>query len=586
MTKQISNLKVGIQMSLGFGLVLFLTLIAGVTALINMNNLSNITFKLYHHPFAVNTTILRIESGVAKMLRSVRDAALAADRTSMEAALTAVDEENVKVLADFEIITERFLGNKDRMENARKLFLQWKPIRTEIIQQIREGKNQTAIEIIRGKAAEHVRELTKEIDYIKEFSAAKAVTFVEDARAAGRKALYVTILIIVAAIAAGMIVAFILSRAISRALKETVHVAEAMSEGDMTRRVNIQSENEIGNLAASLNLSLENISRMLAEIREYAMIVASSSEELSSVSAQMASGSEQMTTQSETVAVTTEQMSVNISTMASAAEEMSVNISSVSSGAGQMSQNMNAVASAVEEMSVSIQEIARSAKESTKVAGQASSLSEKAGSAMHTLGEAAREIGKVTDVIKRIAEQTNLLALNATIEAASAGDAGRGFAVVANEIKELANQSARAAEDIAKRISGVQKNTEQAVKIIADVSEIIVTINDSVNLISTAVEQQRMTANEISSNVSQANSNANVLANSVQEVAKGANDMARNAGEAAKGANEVAVNIHGVSQAAADASSSARQVKTSSEELAGIAGELQKMVGKFKLADD
>ncbi|MDH4183678.1 MAG: methyl-accepting chemotaxis protein [Nitrospinota bacterium] len=203
---------------------------------------------------------------------------------------------------------------------------------------------------------------------------------------------------------------------------------------------------------------------------------------------------------------------------------------------------------------------------------------------MNTLGVAAKAIGEVTEVIKRIAEQTNLLALNATIEAASAGEAGKGFAVVANEIKELANQSASAAEDIASRIGGVQDNTSQAVKVIADVAAIIGTINQAVEVISHSVEQQTKAASEIANNVAQAATGANSIASSISEVAKGANDVSRNTGEAARGANDVASNIQGVSKSATDTSASAQQVSASSHDLAKIAGELESMVARFKVA--
>jgi methyl-accepting chemotaxis protein len=186
-------------------------------------------------------------------------------------------------------------------------------------------------------------------------------------------------------------------------------------------------------------------------------------------------------------------------------------------------------------------------------------------------------------VIKRIAGQTNLLALNATIEAASAGEAGKGFAVVANEIKELANQSARAAEDIARRIDGVQVNTAEAVDVIASISDIIKKINESSMIITKSVEQQTLSANEISGNVQQANSGTNNIASAIAEIANGANDMAKSAAEAAKGVNEVSSNIQGVSEAAKYSSAGAQQVDVSAADLAKMAGEIQKMVGKFKV---
>ncbi|MDH5678364.1 MAG: methyl-accepting chemotaxis protein, partial [Nitrospinota bacterium] len=358
----------------------------------------------------------------------------------------------------------------------------------------------------------------------------------------------------------------------------------AEGEGDLTRRLDTGSKDEIGEMAHWFNRFVENLQGLMLKIGENSRSLASASEEMSSVSSQLAGGSEEMSSQTTTVAGATEQMSANINAMAAAVEEMSMNVGSISTGAEQMSQNMNMVSSAVEEMSTSIKEISKSAREASAVAEKAAKMSKDASGTMGALDAASVEIGKVTEVIKRIAEQTNLLALNATIEAASAGDVGKGFAVVANEIKELANQSASAAEDIASRIEGTQENTRKAVQVIAEVAKVIGDINVSVESINSSVEQQTRAAAKISSNVGDAAGGANNIASSIAEVAKGANSVSQNAGEAAKGANNVSSNIQGVNKAVNDQSAGAQQVNTSSKQLATIAGELDGLIRRFKVA--
>ena len=146
--------------------------------------------------------------------------------------------------------------------------------------------------------------------------------------------------------------------------------------------------------------------------------------------------------------------------MAANAEETSAQANVVSAASEQVSKNVQTVSTGVEEMNSAIREIAKNATEAARVAQQAVSTAESTKRTISKLGESSIEIGKVIKVITSIAEQTNLLALNATIEAARAGEAGKGFAVVANEVKELAKETARATEDIGRKIEAIQADTQ------------------------------------------------------------------------------------------------------------------------------
>jgi len=370
---------------------------------------------------------------------------------------------------------------------------------------------------------------------------------------------------------------------ITSPLRKVVATVEKGEKGDMTVRSELGQEDELGAMAKALDGFFEHLQGIMRNLRSNSETLAGASEELAAVSKQLAGGAEETVSQSNAVASTAEQMAVNINAMATGAEQASVNANEVAGAAEQMSTNMNTIASAIEEMSASINQIASNAGEARSVVVEATEKSKGATNVMDKLGVAAKEIGQVTDVIKKIADKTNLLALNATIEAASAGDAGKGFAVVAGEIKELANQSARSADDIALRIEGIQNGTGDAIRVINDVSEIIVKINHSVEAIAGHVEQQTKASNEIANNVAQANVGAKRVASAISEVAKGANDVSRNAGEAAKGASNVSQSIISVSSVAKESAQGATQVNQSATDLSKIASDLKQTVSGFKV---
>jgi methyl-accepting chemotaxis protein len=374
-----------------------------------------------------------------------------------------------------------------------------------------------------------------------------------------------------------------LTLSITRPLSTVVGTLSKMEKGDMTARAGLERGDELGVLSKALDSLSAKLQGIFRNLRQDSDSLASSAEELSSIGKQVASTAEENVSQSMTVASATEQTSVNINAMASGAEEASANANEVAGAAEQMSTNMNTIAAAIEEMSASISEISSNAGDASKVAHEATVKSNEATDVMNKLGTAAREIGQVTDVIKKIADKTNLLALNATIEAASAGEAGKGFAVVASEIKELANQSAVSADDITRRIDGIQAGTSDAVAVIKDVSEIITKINHSVESISSHVSQQTKASNEISSNVAQANTGAKRVASAIGEVAKGSGDIARNASEAARGAKVVSQNVTGIAQGAKESTQGAKQINQSSGELARLASDLKSVLSQFKV---
>jgi methyl-accepting chemotaxis protein len=357
------------------------------------------------------------------------------------------------------------------------------------------------------------------------------------------------------AIVVGVLLAYVIARGIIRPIQRGVSFAHKVAEGDLTERVDLQQNDEIGELAKSLNSMTENLQSVVGEISSDADKLAGSASMLAGTAQELASGAEQTTGQSATVAAAAEELATNMRSMAGSAEEMSANV--------------RTVATAIEEMTASVSEVAKNAERAAEVANDADRAATESNDRIRNLGEAANEIGKVIEVIQDIAEQTNLLALNATIEAARAGEAGKGFAVVATEVKELARQTADATEDIRGRIEGIQDSTSLSVTSIGEISEVIRQVSEFSRSIASAVEQQSIATKEIAENVSQTSTAAETIS--------------QNVAESASASEEITRNIASVDQAAQGAASSAEQTQTASGELTTFAEALKRMMQQFNV---
>jgi methyl-accepting chemotaxis protein len=330
------------------------------------------------------------------------------------------------------------------------------------------------------------------------------------------------------ALGIGIFVALFLSRGISRSTHAVLVQAEAIAAGDLTAEdLKVHSRDELGDLTTAINKMSGSLKRTILAITENALQVSSASEELNTTSQQITANCEETSAQAEVV----------------------------SKAVQAVSQNLQTVATGAEEMGASIREIAKNASEAAKVATSAVRVAESTTATVSKLGESSNEIGLVIKVITSIAQQTNLLALNATIEAARAGEAGKGFAVVANEVKELAKETAKATEDISRKIEAIQTDTKAAVEAIASISEVIHQVNEISSTIATAVEEQNATTNEMSRNVS----------------------------DAAQGSGEITSNIAGVAQAAESTTRGASDTQKASQQLVETSTQLRHLVEQFRV---
>jgi methyl-accepting chemotaxis protein len=306
---------------------------------------------------------------------------------------------------------------------------------------------------------------------------------------------------------------------------EIQRVLTALSQMDLSARVEGKYEGDYERIATALNMVCSKLTTEVLQISDHTMVLASASEELSAITKELAEG----------------------------ATEASRMASSVARSSERVSSGLSAAVAGSADMLNSIREISQSASKASSVVKSAVSAAESTTQKITHLGHSSYEISKVVKVITRIAQQTNLLALNATIEAARAGEAGKGFAVVATEVKELAKGTAKATDEVGKSIDAIQQDTRESVAAIAGITTVTREISEISSSIAAAVEQQTATTNQ----------------------------MGRHVTEAADTAAAIAREMGGLSEAARATSAGAMQTDSAISELNTILGQLRSFVQMF-----
>ncbi|HVJ42098.1 MAG TPA: methyl-accepting chemotaxis protein [Dongiaceae bacterium] len=328
---------------------------------------------------------------------------------------------------------------------------------------------------------------------------------------------WLVIVISAATALAAIVLAWVVSRGITRPILAITEVMGRLAERDWAvAPYGIARGDEIGAMAKAVQVFKENgqaADTLQREVEaERASADATRRAEMRRFADQFDQAVGNVVTQ---VAKAAGEMQALADQLMNNVRQTSSRSASVAEASQQAAGNVQNVAAAAEELSASVQEITRQVASSSEITRKAVSDTARADTQVQSLADAADKIGGVARLISEIAAQTNLLALNATIEAARAGEAGKGFAVVASEVKNLAAQTAKATEEIGVQISAIQSSTNDTVGAIRGIGATIQQVNEITQSVASAIAEQGSATNEIAQSTQQAFSGTQLVAGDV-----------------------------------------------------------------------
>lgn len=369
-------------------------------------------------------------------------------------------------------------------------------------------------------------------------------------------------------IVAGTLIFFIV-RSISKRLSNLARFSKKVSEGDLRDKLQIQSDDEIGQVGKGFNTMIDSLRSLIGAVQTSVENVASSSEELTASAGQTSKATEHIT-------LAIEQFSSGNESQNDKVELSSIELEEMNRG--------------LQHMNESAESITASSIKSTDIAGEGGQLVEKTASQMNVIDQSvkkaenvisalenkSKDITQILGVINGIADQTNLLALNAAIEAARAGESGRGFSVVAEEVRKLAVQSANSAKEIENLIKEIVQDIDVS-------QEVFTAVNREVQSGLSFTEQTKVSFHNIFDMTKEISNQLQTMNQTVVQLSKGSAHVSEAVREIADVSRESSANIQDIAASAEEQLASMEEISSSSATLSSMAEELRDLISKFKV---
>lgn len=512
------KLTIGKKLALGFSAVILLMVISSAITYYRVTDLNDRVTTLVDDDFPTVRAVDQMLNGLNGTLAALRGYLILGSDSDQSAYLKAERQSSWDSIdSAMQQVTETYDNTSDPedqksfdivQENLESFRTAQNAVETSAEEVFEKGNGDDvseAISRLQSDAVPKSKKIREALRNLKRNAVARVDASREDMGDSVNLVQTTLILATLIAIVLATVVAFMISRKIISGVRVLLAGVEAVSEGDLTGEMNdVDTADEVGQLAAGFNKMVGSLRRLLSEARMMTGEVASSSSEIATGAQQQLSSLNQTATSLNEITTTAEEFKATMQEFADRAR---------------------AVQEAADETTKRTAEGRTLTQESSARIEQVLANSKKAGKSVLSLSQQMQRIGEITATVNEIAEQTKLLALNASIEAARAGEDGRGFAVVATQVRELANQSKESASRIESLISNTQKSmqdvantTQEGSRLSEDSVESVQQMSSAFKEIAQAIDQTREAMSQINTGARQQEEGITELVSSITEI--------------------------------------------------------------------